>query len=197
MEDLEQILAFMREAEGLKTVERRINTSRPGRTESSAEHSFSALLLLRVLKSHILSDYPGIDFEKLTDMVTVHDLPEVYAGDTFLYDEEARRTISSKEASAAIRLFQILGSDGPYYLRLWQEYEEGKTTEARLAKKIDYLDATLQNIKTNGSAWRPNGITVAMIEEKLSILREGDDVFSRIYNLVMKEIKDKNLTGED
>lgn len=197
MTNLEQKIEFLKGIAPLGAVERMIASTNPERMESSSEHTFSCWWMARVLKNEIESDYPGIDFPKLLDMIMVHDVPEVYAGDVSIFDDEGRKLKHERELKAAKRIFPILpDKEAAYFFGLWQEYEAGETQEAVVAKQIDHLDPMIQNMVTNGTDWRREGITAQMIDDKKLHLFQGEDVLSRLYRDIMEEVRRNNITGE-
>ena len=97
-------------------------------------------------------------------MVLIHDIVEIDAGDTFVYDTAGNESKAQREQAAARRLFGLLPSDQALeFHRLWEEFEAGATPEARLTQALDRLQAVLQNLETNGASWRRNGITKAQV----------------------------------
>ena len=68
-------------------------------------------------------------------MALVHDLVEIYAGDTFAYDIQGNQNKALREKQAADKLFGLLPEDqGMEYRKLWEEFDAMETPEARYAK---------------------------------------------------------------
>ena len=84
-ETLSRQMAFLCEIEKLKTVYRQNMVIDKTRQENSAEHSWHLALMALILKDHAVNS--DIDVLRVIKMVLVHDLVEIDAGDTFLYDE--------------------------------------------------------------------------------------------------------------
>jgi len=146
--DLQGILAFLREAERLKTVTRSGWTS-AGQPESVAEHTWRLCLLALVLGP----SFPGVNLERLLRICIVHDLGEAIGGDipAPVQAERARQASDAggKAAQERADLLQLL-APLPDALRshitaLWDEYEEARTPEARVAKGLDKLETILQH----------------------------------------------------
>lgn len=146
--DLEGILAFLRGAERLKTVTRSGWTS-AGQPESVAEHTWRLCLLALVLGP----GFPGVNLERLLRICIVHDLGEAIGGDipAPVQAERVRQApdAGGKAAQERADLLQLL-APLPATLRdeitgLWDEYEEARTPEARLAKGLDKLETILQH----------------------------------------------------
>lgn len=106
---LDKQLAFLNEVEKLKIVYRRNMTIDRTRRENSAEHSWHLALFALVLGEH--SSERGLDMFKVVKMLLIHDLVEVYAGDTWAYDPDAGIAQADKELQSAYALFGILPED--------------------------------------------------------------------------------------
>jgi putative hydrolases of HD superfamily len=92
-------------------------------------------------------------------LILVHDLVEIYAGDTYAYDDVGAVGQAEREIAAAERLFAGLPPDlGTRMHAWWREFEAAKTPEARFAKAIDRMQGFAQNYNSGGLAWRENGI---------------------------------------
>ena len=61
----------------------------------------------------MLSEYANseIDVLKTMTMLLIHDIVEIDAGDTYAYDEEAKKTQAEREMKAAKRIFGLLPED--------------------------------------------------------------------------------------
>jgi putative hydrolases of HD superfamily len=157
LESLSQQIDFILEIDRLKSVVRRASLLDGSRRENTAEHSWQIALMAVLLAEH--AD-PPVDINHVVTMLLVHDLVEIDAGDTPIYDEQARATQADRERRAADRIFGLL----PYYqgqrLRaLWEEFEAHETPEARFAKAMDRLQPLLNNYFTNGSTWKEVRVT--------------------------------------
>jgi len=146
-------------------------TGREGRQEDDAEHAWHMCLMALVL-----SEYSNAPFDmlKVLSMLVVHDLIEVYAGDTFCYDEKAVATQERREEAAADRLYSILPEDLGRRLRaLWEEFERCETPEARFAKCMDNVQPCMLNAATGGRAWREHRVRLTQILKRNAHTAEG------------------------
>jgi putative hydrolase of HD superfamily len=168
---LRQQLTFLIEADRLKTVLRRSPLAAADRRENDAEHSWHLALMAAVLAEY--ADEP-VDTGHVIQLVIVHDLVEIYAGDTFLYDEAMAATQAERETAAAERLFGLLPADQAAGLRaLWDEFEARQTPESRFAKAMDRLEPILLNWMARGGTWRAPGVTAPAIRARTSMIGEG------------------------
>ncbi|MBU1692444.1 MAG: HD domain-containing protein [Verrucomicrobia bacterium] len=110
------------------------------RCESVAEHIFGTTLLALFLAD---SCFPKLDSNKLLRMALLHDFGEIYAGDIIPSDG---MSLARKHALEKASVRKVLGRlpKGRRYLALWEEFEKGKTPEARLLRELDRLEMALQ-----------------------------------------------------
>lgn len=104
----------------------------------------------------MLSEYANskIDVLKTMTMLLIHDIVEIDAGDTYAYDEEAKKTQAEREMKAAKRIFGLLPEDqGEKMMNLWLEFESGETAEAKFAHTMDNIQPAMLNDATDGKAW--------------------------------------------
>jgi len=148
-ERLIQQLQFLDEIEKLKLVYRRNRTVDRSRFENSAEHSWNVALMALVLAEH--ADTRRLDLLKVVKMLLIHDLVEIHAGDTWIFDEAGAATQAEKETRAARELFGLLPADqAAAFEQLWHEFEARRSAEARFAASIDLLQP-LANHLLSGS----------------------------------------------
>ena len=89
------------------------------------------------IMTFLLAEYSNeeIDVLKTMAMLLIHDIVEIDAGDTYAYDEEAKKTQKERETRAADRIFGLLPGDQEKKLKdLWQEFEEQKTPEDKICQ---------------------------------------------------------------
>jgi putative hydrolase of HD superfamily len=171
-EPLDSQIAFVLEADRLKTVLRQSLISDESRRENSAEHSWHLALMAVVLAGHAP---PGTDLGRVGAMLVLHDLVEIDAGDTFLYSSAAVLARQEEaERAAADRIFAILPAQQAAQVRgLWEEFEERRTPEARFARALDRLQPMLLNMQTGGGTWTLHGVTLDQVLPNLDLIEEG------------------------
>ena len=170
-ERLAEQLAFLVEVDKLKSVVRRNYLADGSRRENTAEHSWTLALMAVVLAEHAAEP---VDVGTVMRMVVVHDLVEVDAGDTYVYDEAGKLTQHDRERAAAERIFGLLPGDQGAQLRaVWDEFEDGTSAEARFARTLDRLAGFLLNHESGGIAWREHGVTADRVADRLRTVDEG------------------------
>ncbi len=158
MERLEKQLALVIELDKLKSILRRTRVkSAEGRLENSGEHSWHVTLMAILMEEH--ANAP-VDICRVMKMLLIHDVVEIDAGDTFVYDTAASQEQVEKEIRAAERLFGMLPSDQEQeLLALWHEFEAAQTDDAKYAKALDRLIPMLLNYHNNGQSWKEHGVS--------------------------------------
>ena len=135
----------------LKNVERKGTVLK--RRESSAEHSWSTL----ILADYFLGFMKGrLNRLKVYELLMYHDIVEIEAGDVGINDEEGRKGKKERERAAMKKLRE----DFPVVLKekvwdLFEEFEAEKTKESRFAKAVDFLDAQIHELdyKKDWKGW--------------------------------------------
>jgi len=147
-DELDGILAFLREAERLKTVTRSGWTSE-GERESVAEHTWRLCLMAMLLYGAA----PEVDPARLLRMCLVHDLGEALGGDVPAPEQQAAAPKAGQERADLLLLTGPLPpSLRDEIVELWDEYEAAATPEARLAKGLDKLETILQHTQGKNPA---------------------------------------------
>lgn len=157
-------LTFIAEADRLKTILRASPLAAADRRENDAEHSWHLALMVMLLAEY--ADEP-VDVGHTMRLVVIHDLVEIYAGDSPVFDVAAGLDQQEREEAAADRLFALLPADQATWVRdLWDEFEAGRTPEARFAKAMDRLEPMLLNWLGRGGTWQMPGATEATVRAR-------------------------------
>ncbi len=165
-------IGFILEIDKLKSVLRRTWLTDQSRRENSAEHSWHLALMTVLLREYAAEK--DLDVLRVVKMVLIHDLVEIDAGDTLVYDTVGARDKRAREEKAADRLFRLLPPDQAAEIRgLWEEFEDRRTPEARYAAALDRLQPILHNYHTQGRAWKEHGVTSAMVIDRNQHIAEG------------------------
>lgn len=175
---LDQQLEFLRVVDALKRIERMTRLiQQPGeiaRRENSAEHSWHLALMAMMLVEH--ANEP-VDLARVLQMILIHDIVEIDAGDTFVYDANAMIGKAEREALAAERIFGMLPEDQKDELfSLWHEFEARETPEAKYASALDRLAGMLPNAANNGGTWNEHKVTVEQVTRRNESIQIGSKV---------------------
>jgi putative hydrolase of HD superfamily len=169
--DLLKQVDFIKEIDKLKYIQRKTKLFNSDRHENDAEHSWHLAMMTIVLAGH--ADKP-IDVLKVVKMVLIHDMVEIDAGDTFIYDNVKDHTNTVEELVAAKRIFGLLPpAQAGEFIDLWEEFEAGFTNEAKFAKSMDRLAPLLQNNSNNGGTWKEFDVPYQKVYEKKKVIKEG------------------------
>ncbi|MDB2673428.1 HD domain-containing protein [Akkermansiaceae bacterium] len=168
-EMLAQAIQFIIESEKLKSVERQTSPVDLSRRENSAEHSWTLALAATVL---IPAVAPDLDQLRILQMLIIHDLVEIDAGDTFCYGDQTGK--AEREQKSAERLFGILSKDTrESFHKLWNEFEDNKTPEAQFANCLDRLMPLIQNYQNKGGSWTRHGVTYEQVYDRNRQIQNG------------------------
>lgn len=141
------------------------------RRENDAEHSFSLAIAAAVLAEY--SNEP-VDITKVMKMVLVHDAVEIYAGDTYCYDDEGAKTKEAREKAAAEKIFGTLPEEqAAEYRALWDEFERNDTPEARFSNAMDRIQPLLLNYSREGYSWKEHGVNSSQVRRRFDIVKDG------------------------
>ncbi|MBG6098855.1 HD domain-containing protein [Nocardioides sp. WG-D5] len=157
-------LEFIAEADRLKTILRASPLAAADRRENDAEHSWHLALMVLLLAEY--ADEP-IDVGHAIKLVIIHDMVEIYAGDSPVFDAAAVVDQVERELAAADRLFTMLPPDQAGEIRaLWDEFEAAQTPEARFCKAMDRLEPMLLNWLNRGGTWSMPGATESRVRAR-------------------------------
>jgi putative hydrolases of HD superfamily len=187
-ERLEKQLSFIREIDGLKNVLRKTKLFDGSRVENDAEHSWHLAIMAIVLMEY---SNEKIDILKVLKMVLIHDIVEIDSGDIFLYDNVNNHQNTINEEAAADRIFGILPEDQKIeFIKIWKEFEDRITVEAKFARAIDRFEPIMQNIANKGGAWKIHNINSELIIEKNKIIEEGSQtIWQKVKELIKEAIE--------
>lgn len=192
-ERLSKQFDFIKEIDKEKLITRQTYLTGCTRKETDAEHAWHIAIM-----TILLSEYSNekIDVLKTVTMLLIHDLVEIDAGDTYAYDDEGRKTQRQRELKAAERLFGILPDDqGSTLKMLWEEFEEGKTPEARFAHSMDNIQPMMLNACTGGRAWREHSVVLSKILGRNKYTADGSKQLWNyaLENFISPNVEKKNI----
>lgn len=181
-------VAFIKEIDKLKYIQRKTRLFNSDRHENDAEHSWHLAMMSIVLAGH--SDKP-IDVLKVVKMVLIHDIVEIDAGDTFLYDATKKHSNTDEELVAAKRIFGLLPDEqAEELIAIWKEFEDGITDEAKFAKSMDRFEPLLQNTSNNGGTWAEFNVPYQKVYDKKKAIKDGSaTIWAYAENLINESVE--------
>lgn len=183
--EIDKIFSFIIEIDKLKTIKRQTYILGEDRQETDAEHSWHMAMMVPLLSRY--SREP-IDEGHTMKICLVHDLVEIYAGDTYCYDAKACEDKEKREHAAAEKLFSILEEPLKTDIySLWIEFEEAETPEAKFAAAMDRVQPVLLNLERNGRSWIQNEIRYSQVEKRISKIKDGSEkLYLEIHNRIIE-----------
>ncbi|EKB53858.1 HD domain-containing protein [Facklamia hominis] len=189
---LQKQLEFCLKLDEAKNILRQTHLSQHGRRENDAEHAWHMAVM-----AYVLRDYANepVDVGKLLIMCLIHDIVEIEAGDTYAYDEAGKKTQAEREAAARDKLFGMLPADQAAELAgLFDEFDEGKSPEARFANAMDNLQPLILNHSNGGKDWIDHQVTYDQVFQRQSRTEAGSKVlFDYTQQVLDDHVKKGNL----
>lgn len=184
-------VSFIKEIDKLKYIQRKTKLFNSDRHENDAEHSWHLAMMTIVLAEH--SDKP-IDVLKVLKMVLIHDIVEIDAGDTFIYDTQKNHTNTEQELIAAKRIFGLLPAEqAEEFIAIWEEFEAGITDDAKFAKSMDRFEPLLQNASNNGGTWAEFNVPYQKVYDKKKAIKKGSTAIWNYAEELLDESVDKGI----
>lgn len=190
-EDLLKQVNFIKEIDKLKYIQRKTKLFNSDRHENDAEHSWHLAIMTIVLAEH--SNKP-INVLKVLKMVLIHDIVEIDAGDTFIYDTLKNHTNTEQELIAAKRIFGLLPAEqAEEFISIWKEFEDGITDDAKFAKSMDRFEPLLQNASNNGGTWTEFNVPYQKVYDKKKPIKNGSTTIWNYADNLLNESVDKGI----
>lgn len=194
-ENLLRQINFIKEIDKVKYIQRKTKLFNSDRNENDAEHSWHLAVMAIVLAEHSNED---IDVLKVVKMVLIHDIVEIDAGDTFIYDTQKDHANTDEERLAANRIFGLLPKEqAEELIAVWEEFEAGETKEAKFAKAMDRLEPLLQNTSNEGGTWNEFGVGYNKVYEKKKVIDNGSNTIWQFAEKLINDSVEKGILKKD
>ncbi|MGE5505466.1 MAG: HD domain-containing protein [Actinomycetota bacterium] len=178
-------IGFVLEIDKLKAITRQTMLVDGSRRENDAEHSWHIATM-----AFVLAEYAdeAVDIGRVAQMLLLHDLVEIDAGDAFIHDEAAQAAKAELEVKAAQRIYGLLPpGQGAAMAALWHEFEARESAEARFAHSLDRLQPILHNFATRGGTWQEHGVTADRVAKLLPRIEAGSKRLAAYARALMEE----------
>lgn len=144
-----ELLRIMSVAEKLKCNTRHCYTS-SGRHESVAEHSWRIGLFAML----VANEFPEADMDKVIRMCLIHDLGEAFTGDIPSF-EKTKNDEKKEENVLDEWIASFPEPERSQWQALYEEMNALETTEAKIYKALDKMEAIIQHDESDISTWIP------------------------------------------
>ncbi|GAB5526113.1 MAG: HD domain-containing protein [Roseivirga sp.] len=192
---LQKQISFIKEIDKLKYIQRKTRLFNSDRHENDAEHSWHLAMMAMVLAEH--SNAP-VNLLRVIKMLLIHDIVEIDAGDTFLFDTKKNHVNTEEELKAAKRIFGMLPeAQREELVALWLEFEEGETEDAAFAKAMDRFEPMMQNASNQGGTWAEFNVPYeTVVDKKKKIAKGSERVWTYARNLLDESVEKGYLKKE-
>ena len=181
---LDQQLKFSAEIDKMTGIIRRTSLIDKSRRENDAEHSWHIAVMAMLFEEYAKEP---VNVARAVEMCVVHDLIEIYAGDTFAYDVKANADKAKREEEAADKLFAQLPQEQGKMLRdLWEEFDAMETSDAKYAACMDRLQPFMHNSLTEGFTWVESGTNRSSVEKRMAVIK---DFMPEVYKWIDENIE--------
>lgn len=187
--ELDGILKFIKLTNEFQKIERVVLIKDSERNENDVEHSYQ----LAMVGWYIVSSYKlPLDIDLVIKYGMLHDLVEVYAGDTYIFDPDPQRHASKFDREhKALLLLKSQFTEFPEMTDLIEKYENREDEESKFIYALDKLIPPINMYLDNGRTWNLQGITLKQIIEnktpKVAAHPEVKKYFDQLIDLLEKE----------
>ena len=190
-DNLQKQIAFIKEIDKIKYIQRRSKLFNSDRRENDAEHSWHLAMMAIILADH---SNKTIDLLKVLKMGLIHDIVEIDAGDTFVYDTTKVHANTDEELIAAKRIFGLLPDEqAEELISIWKEFEQGKTDEAKFANSIDRFEPLLQDATNDGGTWVEYNVPYQKVHDTNKAIKNGSTTIWNYADNLIKESVEKGF----
>lgn len=189
---LEKEIQFILALDALKNVNRRNFNLDNSRRENTAEHSWQIVVFAQILLPYAKNKIK-IDLLRVIKMLSIHDVVEIEAGDTFIFDEAAMTGKYDRELAAAKKIFGILGDPlGSEFLSLWMEFEAEETPDAIFACAVDRIMPFLLNVYGSAESWTEANVKGNQVENIVGkAVKSASDEMGEAFDILLKRALDE------
>ena len=187
---LDMQLKFSAEIDKMTGIIRRTSLIDKSRRENDAEHSWHIATMAMLFEEYAKEP---VNVPRAVEMCVVHDLIEIYAGDTFAYDVKANEGKAEREKEAADKLFsQLPQEQGKMIRSLWEEFDAMETPDAKYAACMDRLQPFMHNSLTDGFTWVESGTNRKVVEKRMAVIK---DFMPEVYEWIEANIEKAIVMG--
>lgn len=188
MKNLKDLLQFVKLTDDSKKIKRDIPQASGFDKENDSEHSYQLAMVSWYLAA---TEGKNLDIEKILKYSLVHDLPEIYAGDTPLYtsDNDYLNSKKDREANSVEKIKNVFFNFAD--LHKWiKNYENQEDDESKLVYAIDKLLPILSIFLDSGHAWKTHRLGLDTLINKNKKRVSTSDIAQKYFDLIILAIQD-------
>lgn len=194
--DIHRVLELQKLLAQFNQVERVAHRDHLGKfvRENDTEHSYN----LAITAWFLAEWFPELDKNKVIAYALIHDLVEVYAGDTYIYGTEEELNSKAEREAESLKRLEEEWADFKDMTTAIADYETKETPEARFVYALDKLMPVMLIYIHNGYSWKENNVTVKMLHDakhdKVKLSPEILPYFEQLHDLLLQhpELIDKS-----
>ena len=191
MEKLSEIIRFAKLIQDFSGIERVILKRNSKKWENDSEHSYQlAMVAWYIIEANRLK----LKKDLVLKYALIHDLVEVYAGDTYFYSTKKNHESNKlkKEKKAAQRIKREFPKFKALHF-LMRKYEQRKDHESKFVYALDKIIPIINIHLDNGRTWKKKNVSLQMLidekSKKVSVSSEIEEYFKKLINLLRKNKK--------
>ena len=189
-ERFQKQLEFIEEIDKAKQILRNTILMDASRNENDAEHTWHMAVCAMLFTEY--SNEKNLDMLKVLKMIMIHDIVEIDAGDTFVYNEKGCLDKEDRETRAAKRIFGLLpGDQMKEFTALWEEFETYETPEAKYAHLVDTFMPIYHNYRTKGRQWQKLNVTGSKVLNRHKHIKKGSEEIWAFIESIVKDAVEK------
>jgi putative hydrolases of HD superfamily len=184
--DLTRVIKLQSFLQYFHDIERVVHLSKTtNRRETDTEHSYS----LAIIAWYLAQYFPELDTNLCIRYSLVHDLVEIHAGDTYIFDEAMLQTKVAREHDALIKIEEEW-PDFPEMSTDIRAYIEHASPESCFVYALDKVMPIIVIFLGGGHTWHEYDISLKKLEQdKRPKVMKSPQVL-HYYDALMKMLKD-------
>ncbi len=183
-------IEFIAEIDKVKQILRNTILMDASRKENDAEHTWHMAMGAMILSEY--ANEENLDMLKVFEMILLHDIVEIDAGDTFAYANVNMQEKAEKEKRAAERIFGLLPADlAEKLIKTWNEYEAADTPEAQFAQAMDSFMPILHNYRTKGLQWQRLDVSREKVLSRNRRIEKGSAILWNYIESIVNDAVEK------
>lgn len=184
--DIQRVIDFQAFLLQFRSVERVIHQKHKDAQvhENDVEHSYS----LAMIAWFLAGNFPELDKNRLIQYALVHDLVEVYAGDTYIFADKALLESKQQREQEALEKIAAEWTDFPDMTLTIEKYETMSDPEAKFIYALDKITPIMMNVINNGYTWQNEAIDLEQLHAnkvgKVSRSPEIESYYKQLYDFL-------------